>query len=166
MYTYLPFRSYYLHKTENMQCVSLWAWVSSTSLQMCTCTNTFSLLGSSAEEHLSQFHFLVIVRRAAVNTDMQVFHSGYTSSHPPHQQWMSFSLSPHPSKHLPFLDDSQSDWGEVKSQSIFLFEFSMMAKDAECLKRHLLAICTYLRTVCSVHWPIYLLARVLIFFFF
>lgn len=43
---------------------------------------------SSVEGQLSHFHFLaiVIVSRLAINMDVQVFHSGCTSLHPPHQQ--------------------------------------------------------------------------------
>jgi hypothetical protein len=55
-----------------------------------------------------------------------------------------------------FLDDCHSDWGEMESQHCFDLHF-FMVKDAEHFFICLLSICTSsLRTVCSIHFSIYL----------
>lgn len=95
---------------------------------------------------------------------VQVSHGGHTSSHPPHQQWRRFPLSPPCCKHLSFLNDSHSDWGEVNK--IFFIWIFLRAKMLNIQKDIYWPFVLYLRTVCSVHWPTYLLARVFFFAFF
>jgi hypothetical protein len=47
-----------------------------------------------------------------------------------------------------------SDWDEVESQCSFYLHF-LLSKDVEYFFICLLAICFFLRIVCSIHLPIY-----------
>lgn len=76
------------------------------------------------------------------------FRTGYNRLHF-HQHWIRITLLPHPPQHLLklfFLHENHSDWGEIKSQSNFIFYF-LMTKESEHFK-YLLPICISSFDIC------------------